>query len=134
MKYKTFKINSYKIADYATVATIILIIMYIMKIRAEIFIPFSLFFTGTSLLFATFFTKSAVKNKSTTTLYAKDENSSKVLEVEPQQTVTDIDGISANKIVYKIPNGVHAKINNDFSLKIDSFFGGNCYIQIEAVC
>jgi hypothetical protein len=39
-----------------------------------------------------------------------------------------IDGVKINGVVYKIPDGTHAKITKENKIKIDSIFGWFVYV------
>lgn len=114
METKKFEtIDGYLLADVATVVTVLLFVCFIISKSMEGWFPIPMAVTGASLVYSMFVSRSVVKNKTMSPILAKDENSDTLYVVQAGDVVKHIDGIKANGIVYKIPDGAHAVLKED---------------------
>lgn len=68
-----------------------------------------------------------ITNESETKAFIKAEQGDNIDELLPKSTKYGIDGVKINGVVYKTPDGTHAKITKENKIKIDSVFGWLVY-------
>lgn len=127
MKKKSGTVDGYLLADIATIVTIVLFVLFVeRKVNNGWFLLGGLSCI-IALSYAMFIAKATVKNKSNSMIYCKDESSGRVFGCNPSERVDDIDGVKVGNTVYKIPDGVHAVVMGDNSIKIWSLWGRLIY-------
>ena len=127
MKKKPGTLDGYLAADVATAITVILFIVFVLGRTTPKYWYGGLVGTVILLGYAMFFSKAEVKNNSATAIQAKDEDDGDVRECRPGQTASGIDGLKVAGTVHKLPDGVHAVVMGDHSLKIRSLWGRLIY-------
>ena len=74
-----------------------------------------------------FYQDTKITNESETKAFIKAEQGDNIDELLPKSTKYGIDGVKINGVVYKTPDGTHAKITKENKIKIDSVFGWLVY-------
>ncbi len=122
MKRK-IKANLYYVTDIALVATLVLLILAIVK-KSNL-VPFvsTLIFAGMVLILQAVCGKAKVTNNSGKPIYVKPEDGSEPLVVKPGTEQYDIDGIKADGKVYKATDGTHIVVNADGTVTTKSLTG-----------
>ncbi len=108
-KRKIGVVDGYLLTDVAGIITLATLLIPKIKPRG---VAISLVVTTLCFIYATVISKTVVYNKSATKMGAKDENNAPtdVIETLPGHSVSNVDGVKVNGIVFKIPDGVHAII------------------------
>jgi hypothetical protein len=108
-KRKIGNIDGYMLTDAASIIT--LATMLIPKIKPK-GVAIALVITALCFVYATFVSQTRVNNQSAAKMGSKDENNAPtdVIETLPGHSVSNVDGVKVNGIVFKIPDGVHAII------------------------
>ena len=115
MKQKQFiKADLYAVVDILAIVAITLLVLYAKREEEEKSILMGSYITGMFILIIlaiqTKFGQSMVKNNSDEVIYAKPEEGTELVAVPPHGELYDIDGFKANGKVYKISDGVHARV------------------------
>ena len=113
MKQKQFiKADLYAVVDILAMLAIMLFLFS--GKREDKTILMGCYITGMFILIIlaiqTKFGQSMVKNNSDEVIYAKPEEGTEPVAVPPHGELYDIDGFKANGKVYKISDGVHARV------------------------
>lgn len=74
-----------------------------------------------------FYQDTKITNESEIKAFIKAEQGDNIDELLPKSTKYGIDGVKINGVVYKTPDGTHAKITKKNKIKIDSVFGWLVY-------
>lgn len=124
-KNQTIKADLYFVVDIFIIIAIVFIIIGIIKGEKRYITPF-----GVSSIIATFLFmlqankgKSVVHNMSNEVIYAKPEEGTEPVAVPPHGELYDIDGFKANGKVYKISDGVHARVFKNGITMVTSITG-----------
>lgn len=116
--------DGYFAADIATVITLILFVVFVIKKTSPKYWALCGSITLFLVAVQTKFGKTQLRNVSTNDVTVKDESSSETAGLYSGETAIDIDGANVNGIVYKIPDGVHATIKDGIVKVEKSFFLG----------
>lgn len=127
MKKKYGTVDGYLLADIATIVTGVLFVLFVERKVNNVWFALSMMLCAAAIIYSAFIAKATVKNNSNGMIYCKDESSGSVFGCNPSERVDDIDGVKIGNTVYKIPDGVHAVVMVDNSVKILSFWGRLIY-------
>ena len=127
MKRKLLSFDGYLLADVATVVTIVLFLLFLENDEIKGWFSLGIIITGIILTYSLFLSKAHIDNQSGLTLYVKDEDNESVSIMGPGQKASDIDGVKVYGTVYKIPDGVHAIVMGNHTIKIRSIWGRLIY-------
>lgn len=151
-----FDFDGYLLADASTVATVVLFFLFITKKASPKYMAIGMLVTALLLLYQMILGKTVVENNlpapkngeggfdengtpQGNVVFAKDEKSSYVLKIYPKESIRGIDGIytfdptktkasyKPEYSVYKIPDGVHATVKEDYNVKVRSLWGRLIY-------
>ncbi|MCK9303193.1 MAG: hypothetical protein PHU62_06895 [Bacteroidales bacterium] len=121
------KIDSYLIADFTALITVILFILCLRYENLFKYFTGTLAATGMLVFIHTMFGKAQIINKTGKTICSKDEYNSTTSAISAGGNKNSIDGVKINGIVYKIPNGVHAIATEQNRIKVNSIIGSVAY-------
>ena len=109
-KRKIGVIDGYLLTDVAGIITLATLLIPKINPRG---VAISLVVTTLCFIYATVISKTVVYNKSANKMGAKDENNDNpdVIETLPGHSVSNVDGVKMNGVVFKIPDGIHATIS-----------------------
>lgn len=134
MKKKFGTFDGYLAADIMTGASVALFILFIIKRSDSKLWLIAATIAILLLWYAMLVAKTVVKNKSNQSIFTKGENDGIVAECKPGEKATDIDGLKAAGIVYKIPDGVHATVDERNQIKVTSLWGKLIYKVRGGIC
>ena len=129
-KNQTIKADLYFVVDIFIIIAIVFIIIGIIK-KEKIYgvgMVSTGIIAGLIFLLQMYKGKSVVHNMSDEMIYAKPEEGAEPMAVPPQGQCYGIDGIKAQGQVYKLPDGVHATVNDGGSVRIASIIGTLIYL------
>lgn len=119
-------LDGYYLADIATTVTILLFVLFITGKTGESWFAFGIALISAALIYA-MFSSSQLQDETEAEVCVKDENTEETVNVLKGETVKGIDGAKVAGTVYKIPDGVHAVVMNDNTIKIRSLWGRLIY-------
>lgn len=134
-KNQTIKADLYFVVDIFIIIAIVFIIIGIIK-KEKIYgvgMVSTGIIAGLIFLLQMYKGKSVVHNMSDEVIYAKPEEGTEPVAVPPHGELYNIDGFKANGKVYKIPDGVHAKVSQNGKVSIASLTGTLMYMLIGGV-
>lgn len=134
-KNQTIKADLYFVVDIFIIIAIVFIIIGIIK-KEKIYgvgMVSTGIIAGLIFLLQMYKGKSVVHNMSDEVIYAKPEEGTEPVAVPPHGELYNIDGFKANGKVYKIPDGVHAKVSQNSKVSIASLTGTLMYMLIGGV-
>lgn len=119
------KADLYLITDILIMLTMFIFVLGIMEKEKKYAISFGISGIATLLvsLIQLKWGQAVVKNNSDEVIYAKLEEASDPVAVPPHSQCHNIDGFKAHGKVYKIPDGVHAKVSQNGKVRITSRIG-----------
>ena len=129
-KNQTIKTNLYAVTDILALLAIVLFILSGKREDKTILIGsgIAIILAGIAFTIQVKFGQTKVSNQSPNTIYAKPEEGTEPVAVPPQGQCYGIDGIKAQGKVYKLPDGVHATVNDGGSVRIASIIGTLIYL------
>ena len=127
MKKELKKVNWYRVED--VIVGVFLLILVSCKKMNVITFCFSEF--GTILLYILiiislkkhYIGDTVVENDTDHDIYAKDEESSNVVEIPSHKRVSGIDGIKVDGVVYKLCSGTHVVVKENGKVRTKSLTG-----------
>ena len=129
-KKQFIKADLYAVVDTLILLAITLLVFYAKREEKTLLLWSQLLVAlgAITALVQTQFGQAMVKNNSNQTIYIKPEEATEPEAVPPQGEGYDIDGIKANGKVYKLPDGVHATVNEKNEIKVSSITGRLIYM------
>ena len=124
-KNQTIKADLYFVVDIFIIIAIVFIIIGIIK-KEKIYgvgMVSTGIIAGLIFLLQMYKGKSVVHNMSNEVIYAKPEEGTEPVAVPPHGELYDIDGFKANGKVYKISDGVHARVFKNGITMVTSITG-----------
>lgn len=127
MKKKFGTIDGYLVADVMALVTVIMFIVFVSRKTNGMLWGTPAFITISMLVYQMMAGKAVIKNDSDVSVVCKDESGSGIKVCQPSEKICGIDGVKVGNIVYKVPDGVHAVVTDNHSVKIRSMLGSLMY-------
>lgn len=134
--YKISKFNGYAIADGITVLSVVILFLAIKKQRQDLFVASLIVFVVAVILviYQAICGYSVVKNESDSELkILPDSDDEKCYYVKEYAKSLDGFAITKTKDVYKIGDGVHAKVNKNYTVSMQTIFWGRLANMVKGI-
>lgn len=129
MKNELKKVNWYRVEDVILIVGVLLLILYLckkMNFASCLFSELSAILLFVSILISLkkhYIGDTVVENDTAHDIYAKDEESSNVVEIPSHKRVFGIDGIKVDGVVYKLCSGTHVVVKENGKVRTKSLTG-----------